>query len=122
VTFAVFMQCRDMTFLPKGILSWKEWIADANFVDLGVQKLRFTGASFGAQGYHDLSSNRLTAIGRRHAQELTLTTNGSQLERLRRDFMRAVVAPSELARWIRWHDQSLRVSHAWGRLPKSCAD
>jgi GTP 3',8-cyclase len=80
----VYCMAENMTFLPKKeLLSLEELdrLCSA-FVDLGVRKLRLTGGEplvrrniislFASLGRH-LRSGRL--------QELTLTTNGSQLER-----------------------------------------
>jgi GTP 3',8-cyclase len=80
----VYCMAENMTFLPKKeLLSLEELdrLCSA-FVDLGVRKLRLTGGEplvrrniislFGSLGRH-LRSGRL--------EELTLTTNGSQLER-----------------------------------------
>jgi GTP 3',8-cyclase len=80
----VYCMAENMTFLPKKeLLSLEELdrLCSA-FVDLGVRKLRLTGGEplvrrniislFASLGRH-LHSGRL--------QELTLTTNGSQLER-----------------------------------------
>ncbi len=80
----VYCMAEDMTFLPKAeILSLEELDRTASaFVDLGVRKLRLTGGEplvrrdvmrlFRSLGRH-LTSGRL--------DELTLTTNGSQLAR-----------------------------------------
>jgi cyclic pyranopterin phosphate synthase len=80
----VYCMAEDMTFLPKrDLLSLEELdrLCSA-FVELGVRKIRLTGGEplvrrnimtlFGALGRH-LKSGAL--------DELTLTTNGSQLER-----------------------------------------
>ena len=80
----VYCMAEDMTFLPKrDLLSLEELdrLCSA-FVELGVRKIRLTGGEplvrrnimslFGALGRH-LASGAL--------DELTLTTNGSQIER-----------------------------------------
>ena len=80
----VYCMAENMTFLPKkDLLSLEELdrLCSA-FVDLGVRKIRLTGGEplvrrnimslFGSLGRH-LRSGRL--------EELTLTTNGSQLDR-----------------------------------------
>ncbi|WP_299350025.1 GTP 3',8-cyclase MoaA [uncultured Shimia sp.] len=80
----VYCMSENMTFLPKKELLTLEELDRmcSTFVRLGVQKLRITGGEplvrrdimtfFEAMGHH-LESGDL--------QELTLTTNGSQLER-----------------------------------------
>ena len=80
----VYCMAEDMTFLPKGDLLTLEELDRlcSAFVDRGVRKLRITGGEplvrknvmslFRALSRH-LSSGRL--------EELTLTTNGSQLAR-----------------------------------------
>ena len=80
----VYCMAENMTFLPKKELLSLEELDRlcSTFVDLGVRKLRLTGGEplvrrniislFASLGRH-LRSGRL--------EELTLTTNGSQLER-----------------------------------------
>ncbi len=80
----VYCMAENMTFLPKKDLLTLEELdrLGSAFVDLGVRKLRLTGGEplvrrniislFASLGRH-LRSGRL--------EELTLTTNGSQLER-----------------------------------------
>jgi len=80
----VYCMAEDMTFLPKAeILSLEELdrVASA-FVRLGVRKLRLTG---GEPLVRRNVMSLVRALGRHLAtgalDELTLTTNGSQLER-----------------------------------------
>src|SRR5271168_3774557 len=80
----VYCMSEDMTFLPKAeILSLEELErVCAAFVRLGVRKLRLTG---GEPLVRRNILSLIRALGRRLAtgelEELTLTTNGSQLER-----------------------------------------
>src|SRR4051812_28656108 len=80
----VFFMAEDMTFLPKAeILSLEELdrLCSA-FVRLGVRKLRLTG---GEPLVRKNVMSLVRALGRHRASgaldELTLTTNGSQLAR-----------------------------------------
>ena len=84
----VYCMAENMTFLPKKELLTLEELDRmcSTFIRLGVRKLRITGGEplvrrdimtfFGAMGRH-LDSGAL--------DELTLTTNGSQLERFAKD-------------------------------------
>ena len=90
----VYCMAEDMTFLPKAeVLSLEELdrLCSA-FVRLGVRKLRLTG------GEPLVRRNIMSLIGSlgRHLEtgdldELTLTTNGSQLGRYAEDLVRAGV-------------------------------
>ncbi|MCR9105578.1 MAG: GTP 3',8-cyclase MoaA [Gammaproteobacteria bacterium] len=78
----VYCMAEDMTFAPKpNVLSLEELHAiGAAFVQLGVRKIRLTGGE-------PLIRNNVMSLVRRLGQmegldELALTTNGSQLQRL----------------------------------------
>ena len=87
----VYCMGEDMTFLPKSdVLSLEELerLAGA-FVRLGIKKLRLTGGEpLVRRGILDLIDNLGRTIDEQGLQELTLTTNGTQLagaaDRLRR--------------------------------------
>ncbi len=77
----------DMEFLPKkDVLSLEELDRLCNtFIDLGVQKLRITGGEpLVRKNIMQLFSNLGNKIGQ-GLEELTLTTNGSQLARYAKD-------------------------------------
>ncbi|MEL7132895.1 MAG: GTP 3',8-cyclase MoaA, partial [Pseudomonadota bacterium] len=90
----VYCMSENMTFLPKKELLTLEELDRmcSTFVDLGVEKLRITGGEplvrreimtfFNSMGRH-LEAGKL--------KELTLTTNGSQLERFAADLYAAGV-------------------------------
>jgi cyclic pyranopterin phosphate synthase len=77
----------DMDFLPKkDVLSLEELDRLCNtFIDLGVKKLRITGGEpLVRKNIMQLFSNLGKKLGHR-LEELTLTTNGSQLDRYAKD-------------------------------------
>ena len=80
----VYCMAEDMTFLPKAeILTLEELarVAEA-FVQLGVEKLRLTGGEpLVRRNVMSLFRNLGALLGEGRLKELTLTTNGSQLER-----------------------------------------
>jgi len=79
----------DMDFLPKkDVLSLEELDRLCNtFVDLGVKKLRITGGEpLVRKNIMKLFSNLGKKIGH-GLEELTLTTNGSQLDRYAKDLL-----------------------------------
>ncbi len=90
----VYCMAEDMTFLPKADLLTLEELDRlcTAFVDLGVRKIRLTG------GEPLVRRNMMWLVEQlgRHVRsgamdELTLTTNGSQLERFAADLFRAGV-------------------------------
>lgn len=80
----VYCMSENMTFLPKKELLTLEELdrLSTRFVEMGIRKLRITGGEplvrKGIMGYFDAMSRHL-ASGK--LDELTLTTNGSQLRR-----------------------------------------
>jgi len=79
----------DMEFLPKkDVLSLEELDRLCNtFIDLGVKKLRITGGEpLVRKNIMKLFSNLGKKIGH-GLEELTLTTNGSQLDRYAKDLL-----------------------------------
>jgi len=82
-----YCMSEDMEFLPKkDVLSLEELDRLCNtFVDLGVKKLRITGGEpLVRKNIMQLFSNLGKKLGR-GLEELTLTTNGSQLDRYAKD-------------------------------------
>jgi cyclic pyranopterin phosphate synthase len=84
----VYCMAEDMTFLPKAeILSLEELdrLCSA-FVNLGVKKLRLTGGEpLVRKGIMGLIRNLSRHLNTGALEELTLTTNGSQLGRFARE-------------------------------------
>ncbi len=114
----VYCMAENMTFLPKRELLTLEELDRlcTAFVDLGVEKLRITGGEplvrrdimtfFRAMARH-IDSGRL--------RELTLTTNGSQLERFATDLAAAGVQRINVSLDTLDAAKFARVTR-WGRL------
>ena len=88
-----YCMSEDMEFLPKkDILSLEELDRLCNtFIDLGVKKLRITGGEpLVRKNIMQLFKNLGKKIGK-GLEELTLTTNGSQLDRYAKDLFNAGV-------------------------------
>ena len=82
-----YCMSEDMNFLPKkDVLSLEELDRLCNtFIDLGVKKLRITGGEpLVRKNIMQLFSNLGKRLGQ-GLEELTLTTNGSQLDRYAKD-------------------------------------
>src|ERR1700720_806770 len=80
----VYCMSEDMTFLPKrDVLSLEELDRMCSaFVTLGTRKLRITGGdALGRRDIMPLFRSLSRHPGSRALDELTLTTNGSQLSR-----------------------------------------
>ena len=101
----VYCMAEDMTFLPKAELLTLEELDRlcTAFVDLGVRKIRLTG------GEPLVRRNVMWLVEQlgRHVRsgaldELTLTTNGSQLERFAAELVEPACAgsTSRSTRWI----------------------
>ena len=116
----VYCMAENMTFLPKKELLTLEELDRlcSAFVRLGVTKLRVTGGEplvrrgimtfFEAMGRH-LESGAL--------KELTLTTNGSQLERFAGDLRAAGVARVNVS-LDTLDEKKFAAITRWGRLPQ----
>ena len=116
----VYCMAENMQFLPKKELLTLEELDRlcSKFVDLGVEKLRITGGEplvrrdimrfFQGMSRH-LDSGAL--------RELTLTTNGSQLERFADDLYAAGVRRINISLDTLDDDKFARVTR-WGRLPQ----
>jgi cyclic pyranopterin phosphate synthase len=116
----VYCMSENMTFLPKKELLTLEELDRmcSTFVGLGVEKLRITGGEplvrrdimtfFQSMSRH-LDSGAL--------RELTLTTNGSQLERFATDLYAAGVRRINVSLDTLDEDKFARVTR-WGRLPQ----
>ena len=116
----VYCMAENMQFLPKKELLTLEELDRlcSKFVDLGVEKLRITGGEplvrrdimrfFQGMSRH-LDNGAL--------RELTLTTNGSQLERFADDLYAAGVRRINVSLDTLDDDKFARVTR-WGRLPQ----
>jgi cyclic pyranopterin phosphate synthase len=116
----VYCMSENMTFLPKAELLTLEELDRmcSAFIRLGVEKLRITGGEplvrrgilsfFQAMGRH-LESGAL--------KELTLTTNGSQLERFAGDLFDAGVRRVNVSLDTLDEEKFARITR-WGRLPQ----
>ena len=114
----VYCMAEQMTFLPKKELLTLEELDRlcSTFVRLGVKKLRITGGEplvrrnimtfFNGMGRH-LEAGTL--------EELTVTTNGSQLERFAQDLAAAGVRRINVSLDTLDEDKFARVTR-WGRL------
>ncbi len=88
-----YCMSEDMDFLPKkDVLSLEELDRLCNtFIELGVKKLRITGGEpLVRKNIMQLFSNLGKKIGQ-ELEELTLTTNGSQLDRYAKDLFNSGV-------------------------------
>jgi cyclic pyranopterin phosphate synthase len=116
----VYCMSENMTFLPKKDLLTLEELdrVCSNFVRLGVEKIRITGGEplvrrdimtfFDAMSRH-LESGAL--------KELTLTTNGSQLEKHADDLYAAGVRRINVSLDTLDDDKFAQITR-WGRLPQ----
>ena len=116
----VYCMSENMKFLPKAKLLTLEELDRlcSTFVALGVEKLRITGGEplvrrnimsfFNAMSRH-LDSGAL--------KELTLTTNGSQLERFAQDLYGAGVRRVNVS-LDTLNDEKFAKVTRWGRLPQ----
>jgi len=116
----VYCMSENMNFLPKKELLTLEELDRlcSNFVDLGVQKLRITGGEplvrKGIMTFFDSMTRHLDAGT---LKELTLTTNGSQLERFAADLYAAGVRRVNVS-LDTLDDQKFADITRWGRLPQ----
>ena len=88
-----YCMAEDMEFLPKkNVLSLEELDRLCNtFIDLGVKKLRITGGEpLVRKGIMQLFDSLGKKLGK-GLDELTLTTNGSQLDKYAKDLFRSGV-------------------------------
>jgi cyclic pyranopterin phosphate synthase len=116
----VYCMAENMTFLPKKELLTLEELDRmcSTFIRLGVEKLRITGGeplvrrdimTFFRSMTRHLDSGAL--------KELTVTTNGSQLERFAADLHAAGVRRINVSLDTLDEDKFARVTR-WGRLPQ----
>ena len=116
----VYCMSENMTFLPKKELLTLEELDRmcSTFVRLGVEKLRITGGEplvrKGIMTFFNAMSRHLEAGT---LKELTLTTNGSQLERFADDLYAAGVRRVNIS-LDTLDEQKFADITRWGRLPQ----
>ena len=114
----VYCMSENMTFLPKRDLLTLEELDRmcSAFVGQGVRKLRITGGEplvrRGIMGFFQSMSRHLDSGA---LDELTLTTNGSQLDRFAKDLAAAGVKRINISLDTIDEDKFARVTR-WGRL------
>ncbi|MCW1951026.1 MAG: GTP 3',8-cyclase MoaA [Octadecabacter sp.] len=116
----VYCMSENMTFLPKKDLLTLEELDRmcTSFVRLGVEKLRITGGEplvrRGIMTFFDAMSRHLESGA---LKELTLTTNGSQLEKYADDLFAAGVRRINVSLDTLDDDKFAKITR-WGRLPQ----
>lgn len=115
-----YCMSEQMTFLPKKDLLTLEELdrVCTAFIDLGVRKLRITGGEplmrRGIMGFFDSIGRHLESGA---LDELTLTTNGSQLHRFADDLYAAGVRRVNVS-LDTLNDNKFAKITRWGRLPQ----
>ena len=110
----------NMTFLPKKELLTLEELDRmcSTFIGLGVEKLRITGGEpLVRRGIMTFFQSMTRHIDSGALQELTLTTNGSQLEKYAQDLWDAGVRRVNIS-LDTLDDQKFADITRWGRLPQ----
>jgi cyclic pyranopterin phosphate synthase len=116
----VYCMSENMTFLPKKDLLTLEELDRmcTSFVDLGVEKLRITGGEplvrRGIMTFFNAMSRHLESGA---LKELTLTTNGSQLEKYADDLYAAGVRRINVSLDTLDEGKFAEITR-WGRLPQ----
>jgi cyclic pyranopterin phosphate synthase len=116
----VYCMSENMTFLPKKELLTLEELDRmcSAFIGQGVEKLRITGGEplvrKGIMTFFNAITRHLESGA---LKELTLTTNGSQLERYAKDLYAAGVRRVNVSLDTLDEDKFARVTR-WGRLPQ----
>ncbi|MCK0169995.1 GTP 3',8-cyclase MoaA [Aliiroseovarius sp. S1123] len=115
-----YCMSENMTFLPKKDLLTLEELDRlcSAFIGLGVRKLRITGGEplvrKGIMGFFDAMGRHLDSGA---LDELTLTTNGSQLHRFADDLYKAGVRRVNIS-LDTLNDHKFAEITRWGRLPQ----
>ncbi|WP_424939615.1 GTP 3',8-cyclase MoaA [Aliiroseovarius sp. S253] len=115
-----YCMAENMTFLPKKDLLTLEELDRlcSAFIGLGVRKLRITGGEplvrKGIMGFFDAMGRHLDSGA---LDELTLTTNGSQLHRFADDLFKAGVRRINISLDTLDEDKFAKITR-WGRLPQ----
>ncbi|MFG6562680.1 GTP 3',8-cyclase MoaA [Sulfitobacter sp. 1A13421] len=116
----VYCMPENMTFLPKKELLTLEELDRlcSNFIDLGVEKLRITGGEpLVRRGIMTFFDGMKRHLDSGKLKELTLTTNGSQLERFADDLYAAGVRRVNVS-LDTLDEQKFADITRWGRLPQ----
>ena len=116
----VYCMAEDMTFLPKKELLTLEELERlcAVFVDKGVKKLRLTGGEpLVRRGVMGLIENLGKMLDGGGLEELTLTTNGSQLTRFSNQLVDAGVKRINVSLDTLNEEKFAQITR-WGRLPQ----
>ncbi|MEX3315812.1 GTP 3',8-cyclase MoaA [Sulfitobacter sp. PS-8MA] len=116
----VYCMSENMTFLPKKELLTLEELDRlcSNFIDLGVEKLRITGGEpLVRRGIMTFFDGMKRHLDRGALKELTLTTNGSQLERFADDLYAAGVRRVNVSLDTLDEEKFAAITR-WGRLPQ----
>ncbi|PTQ72572.1 GTP 3',8-cyclase MoaA [Celeribacter persicus] len=114
----VYCMAEHMTFLPKKELLTLEELDRmcSTFIGLGVEKLRITGGEpLMRRGIMTFFNNMSRHLDSGALKELTLTTNGSQLDRFATDLYAAGVRRVNVSLDTLDTDKFARVTR-WGRL------
>ncbi|MFD2262648.1 GTP 3',8-cyclase MoaA [Lacibacterium aquatile] len=116
----VYCMAEDMNFLPKSeVLSLEELERLCNaFIRLGVKKLRLTGGEpLVRRGIMNLIGSLGEQVKAGTLEELTLTTNGTQLSKYAGDLARAGVKRINVSMDTLDPDTFTRLTR-WGRIEK----
>ncbi len=116
----VYCMSENMTFLPKKELLTLEELDRlcSNFIDLGVEKLRITGGEpLVRRGIMTFFDGMKRHLDRGALKELTLTTNGSQLERFAGNLYTAGVRRVNVSLDTLDEEKFAAITR-WGRLPQ----
>ena len=116
----VYCMSENMTFLPKKELLTLEELDRmcSTFVRLGVEKLRITGGEpLVRKGIMTFFQSMTRHLDSGALKELTLTTNGSQLERFADDLYAAGVRRVNISLDTLDDDKFADITR-WGRLPQ----
>ena len=116
----VYCMSENMTFLPKKELLTLEELHRmcSTFIHLGVEKLRITGGEpLVRKGIMTFFQSMTRHLESGDLQELTLTTNGSQLERFADDLYTAGVRRVNISLDTMDEKKFADITR-WGRLPQ----
>ena len=119
----VYCMAEDMTFLPKADLLTLEELEDIThtFISLGTRKIRITGGEpLVRRNIMQLITSLGNEVKSGRLDEVTLTTNGSQLEKMAGDLYQAGVRRLNISLDSRNPDSFKRITR-WGDLGKVLA-
>ncbi len=116
----VYCMAENMTFLPKAELLTLEELETVcrRFMAVGTRKIRLTGGEpLVRKNIMSLISNLGDEVGRGNLDEVTLTTNGSQLHKMADDLVYAGVRRLNVSIDSLDHDKFREITR-WGDLTK----